>query len=117
MDVRYALERTGAKLKSVSKSGQHQVQQMTRQARLLYQMLKDAVGGRFKVPWATVSAATAALLYFISPIDLLPDFIPGAGLIDDALVIAMAISLARMDLRRYLSENNMDPAEYGLERK
>jgi uncharacterized membrane protein YkvA (DUF1232 family) len=114
MDVRYALEKTGAKLRAVTKSGQRSVQQMARQARLLYTMLKDVIAGRFKVPWATVSAATAALLYFISPIDLLPDFIPGAGLIDDALVIAMAISLARMDLRRYVDEHHLNAAEYGL---
>jgi uncharacterized membrane protein YkvA (DUF1232 family) len=117
MDVRYALEKTSAKLKAVSKSSQASVQQMLRQARLLYAMLRDAVAGRFKVPWVTVSAATAALLYFISPIDLLPDFIPGVGLIDDALVIAMAISLARMDLKRYLVENSLDAADYGLGRK
>ncbi len=113
-DVRYALEKTGDKLKSLAKSGKHSVQLLARQAKLLYAMLKDAVAGRFKAPWATISAVTAALLYFISPIDLLPDFIPGAGLIDDALVIAMAVSLARMDLKRYILDNHLNAADYGF---
>lgn len=35
----------------------------------------------------------AALLYFISPIDLIPDLIIGPGQLDDAAVILFALSL------------------------
>jgi uncharacterized membrane protein YkvA (DUF1232 family) len=35
----------------------------------------------------------AALAYFVSPIDLIPDFIVGIGFTDDAAVLAMAIGL------------------------
>ena len=35
----------------------------------------------------------AALAYFISPLDILPDFLPIVGLTDDAAVLAGAIRL------------------------
>jgi len=114
IDVRYALEKTGAKLKSLKNNASNTAQQLGRQVKLLYQMLKDTTTGKFKAPWATVSAITAALLYFISPIDVLPDFIPAIGLIDDALVLSLCLSVIRMDLRRYAKENELDLAEYGL---
>lgn len=117
IDVRYALERSQTKLKQVGKSTSAVAQSMLKQVKLLYQMLRDSTSGRFKAPWATVSAITAALLYFISPIDLLPDFIPGAGLIDDALVISLCISMIRMDLKRYAQEMDLDLSDYGLSKK
>jgi uncharacterized membrane protein YkvA (DUF1232 family) len=113
-DVRYALDKTQSKLKSMAGSSSQLVIRISRQARLLYEMLKDAMAGKFKVPWVTVAAITAALLYLVSPLDIIPDFIPGIGWIDDALVLSLAISVARVDLRRYIKERDLDPAEYGL---
>ena len=113
-DVRYALDKTQVKLKAMAGSSSQLVVRISRQARLLYEMLRDAMAGKFKVPWVTVSAITAALLYLVSPLDIIPDFIPGIGWIDDALVLSLAISVARVDLRRYVKERNLDPAEYGL---
>jgi len=35
----------------------------------------------------------ALLLYFASPIDLIPDFIPGLGQLDDAVLLVVALRL------------------------
>jgi len=40
--------------------------------------------------WLKVGAALI-VLYVVSPIDLIPDFIPGIGWIDDAVLVPMAI--------------------------
>lgn len=45
-----------------------------------------------KVPFIEKMPAIGALVYTISPIDAIPDAIPGLGLIDDALVITLAIA-------------------------
>lgn len=34
-----------------------------------------------------------ALLYFLAPVDLVPDFVPGAGLLDDLNMVALTLSL------------------------
>ncbi len=47
--------------------------------------------------------AIAALLYLINPIDAVPDFIPGAGLIDDAGIITAAFAKLAADLKKYRS--------------
>jgi len=47
-----------------------------------------------------------ALLYLISPIDLIPDFIPGAGHLDDLAVILTAVSLiGKIAIAAYLETN------------
>ena len=51
-----------------------------------------------RVPWKTIVLAVAALLYFLDPIDLIPDFIPFIGYLDDATVLAFVVRSIRGDL-------------------
>ena len=54
---------------------------------LLYRLLRDpSVAPRRKI------VAGVAAAYVVSPIDLIPDFIPVAGQVDDALVVALALT-------------------------
>lgn len=65
-------------------------------------MLRDYTDGSYRdVPWTTVASITAAVLYFVSPIDLIPDVIPGVGYVDDAAVIAMCVKSFRCDIETY----------------
>jgi uncharacterized membrane protein YkvA (DUF1232 family) len=43
------------------------------------------------LPKAAKIALGAAVLYLVSPIDLIPDFIPGLGFIDDVFVAAILV--------------------------
>ena len=67
----------------------------------MWNMLKDFREGRYELPWKSVAAIVAALLYFISPIDLIPDFIPVIGYLDDAVVIGFVLELIKDDLEKY----------------
>ncbi|GHV79252.1 hypothetical protein AGMMS49944_10430 [Spirochaetia bacterium] len=44
-----------------------------------------------ETPWMEKIAPLLALVYLVSPIDVIPDFIPVAGLADDAAVILLTI--------------------------
>ena len=68
----------------------------------IFELLRDRVAGDYReTPWTTIAALTGALIYVLSPIDLILDFIPGIGFLDDAVVIGLAIKLARPDLEKY----------------
>ena len=68
----------------------------------ILELLRDRATGVYKeTPWATIAALTGALIYVLSPIDLLLDIIPIIGFLDDAVVIGLAIKLAQPDLEKY----------------
>ncbi|MEZ6197590.1 MAG: YkvA family protein [Planctomycetota bacterium] len=68
----------------------------------MIRMLRDYAAGRHRdLPWSTVASVAAALLYFVSPIDVIPDLIPGLGFADDAAVIGMCLKAVRTDLEAY----------------
>jgi uncharacterized membrane protein YkvA (DUF1232 family) len=48
-----------------------------------------------RVPRRTKIVLGLVVGYLASPIDLIPDFVPGLGLLDDALVVAAAIAYVR----------------------
>lgn len=68
---------------------------------LLFGIVKDWSSGEYtEVPTGSIIAIIIGLLYFISPIDLIPDFLPG-GLIDDALVLGLIFKQVNSDLDKY----------------
>ena len=53
------------------------------------------------LPWKAVFFLAAGLLYFVTPADLIPDFILGTGFLDDAVVVAYVMKAIRDDLARF----------------
>ena len=47
-----------------------------------------------RVPWYAKAVAGAVAAYALSPIDLIPDFIPVLGYLDDLLIVPVGIWLA-----------------------
>lgn len=47
-----------------------------------------------RTPWYAKAAAMAVAAYALSPIDLIPDFVPVVGYVDDALIVPVGILLA-----------------------
>ncbi|TLM90378.1 MAG: DUF1232 domain-containing protein [Actinobacteria bacterium] len=68
-----------------------------------------------RTPWLARGFALAALLYALSPIDLIPDPIPVLGYLDDLLIVPGLIALAvRFMPREVLDDARQraaDPAE------
>jgi uncharacterized membrane protein YkvA (DUF1232 family) len=71
-------------------------------AQLLISAVRDYSRGTYrKVPYRTVAVIAAALLYVLNPFDLIPDAIPGVGLLDDATVVGFALAMVEQDLEDY----------------
>lgn len=69
---------------------------------LFFSISRDYINGKYKnVPTGSIIAIIAALLYFLSPIDLIPDFIPVIGYIDDIFVLGLVFSQVKSDLEEY----------------
>ena len=69
---------------------------------LLFSLVKDYYQGNYRdIPYKTISAAVVGLLYVINPIDIIPDFIPFIGQVDDALVLGFCLKLIQNDLLKY----------------
>ena len=69
----------------------------------LCRMVAAWSSGKYRpLPWKSLVLALAGILYFLNPIDISPDVIPGIGFLDDAGMLALVVNSIRNDLRRYL---------------
>jgi uncharacterized membrane protein YkvA (DUF1232 family) len=61
---------------------------LKRDAHALYLAARDP-----RVPWYAKAVALAVAAYAFSPIDLIPDFIPVVGYLDDLIIVPLGIAL------------------------
>ena len=78
----------------------------------LTRLVRAYVKGEYReVPWESIAFAIGALIYFLSPVDLIPDVIPVAGYVDDAAVIALVVASLSTDLSKFRDwEASQQPA-------
>ena len=73
----------------------------------LCRMLKAWSKGDYRsVPWKTIVLSVATIIYFLNPLDLAPDFIPGIGYLDDAVVLGFVVNSIRNELDKFLRWEN-----------
>ena len=60
-----------------------------------------ARGDYRQIPWETLTLIVAAVLYFLMPIDVIPDVLVGLGYVDDAAVIAWVMNTAGSELGKF----------------
>lgn len=90
------------KILRLEKSVPKALGEMWEELKLMVGLMADYVTGRYReAPTKTISAVAAAVLYFVSPIDVIPDFIPVVGYLDDAVVIRYCLKLIGQDLGIY----------------
>ena len=63
------------------------------------------------VAWAKKATAVGSLVYLISPLDAVPDFIPAAGLLDDVAVILFVAQMLAESLKTYAADAATETAE------
>ncbi|MGE3538727.1 MAG: YkvA family protein [Candidatus Tectimicrobiota bacterium] len=93
-----ALEKIGQQWdKTLATKGQA-LRTYLEELQLAYKMLRDP---NFQLERSKKITLIIALLYIISPIDLIPDALPFVGLLDDVLVAGYALKQVAAELERY----------------
>ena len=66
---------------------------------LLVSMVRSYVDGTYKeISYNSIVLVVATLLYVVSPIDVIPDMIPGVGFMDDAMAVSICKKTIQNDL-------------------
>ncbi len=90
------------KLKEIS-SDKKTTDKLNDSLRLFIRMINAYTSKQYSyVPWKTICLLVAGLIYFIYPVDLIPDFIPVTGLIDDIALIAWIYKSVQDDIEKFI---------------
>ena len=70
----------------------------------LARMVRSWAKGDYKnISTSSIIAVVAALIYFVNPLDLIPDFIPIVGQIDDIFIIGYLIKTVNKEIERFMA--------------
>lgn len=106
------IERKNKKLNE-KKLNKDKFGKLYKQVRLALQMIKDYKAKRYTmVPWRTMGLISVGILYFLNPLDIMPDLIPFLGLTDDAIALAAIFKSIQSDLRLYCEWRGLNLDEY-----
>ncbi|MFN8355704.1 MAG: YkvA family protein [Spirosomataceae bacterium] len=71
---------------------------------VLGRLLKAYISGEYRViPWKSLIKIIAGLIYFVSPIDVIPDIIPVLGFTDDVTLILWIFKSIQEDIDDFLA--------------
>lgn len=99
--IRSALSSAGSKLKNLAENS-GELKELKSKLEILMRMAQSHLSGKYKsFPVSSIVLIVFALVYFITPIDLIPDFIPALGFTDDASVVFLVVKKLSRDIERF----------------
>lgn len=69
---------------------------------MLIEMIKASILGEYPLPAWAIAAIIGAIIYVVSPIDAVPDFIPVAGWLDDGAVVTAVVKGLEEVIKAYI---------------
>ena len=79
-------------------------------------LVRAWAGGYYReIPTSSLVSIIAALIYFVTPIDLVPDFIIALGLVDDAALLGWVLSSVRRDIDQFTNWESLQARGMGEE--
>ena len=78
------------------------LKKLVRKIRLSWNMVQDSLSGRYRgLSKGDLALIVAALAYLVLAVDIVPDFIPVVGLLDDCAVLSWVFTRFAEELKRY----------------
>lgn len=75
---------------------------LVEKVKLFIIMLRAYFKGEYReIPWKSISLILAGLIYFVNPLDLVSDFIPVIGYVDDLTVVLWVFKSVEEDVNRF----------------
>lgn len=101
-DIAKAIKRGKEKIEDLEKDVPKALFSIFQDVKDMWLMLKDYWSKKYTtLPFSAISAIVVGLLYLISPFDVIFDFIPFVGYIDDAFILTLALKIIGQDLEKY----------------
>lgn len=95
------------------KSARHGLQLFSNR-KTLWQMLRSVVNGSYRMSFFTTAIVIAAMIYIISPIDVVPDFIILFGWVDDGVILYLLLKRLNAETQRYIRHKVMERKSRGF---
>lgn len=79
--------------------------------KLFYAMIRDYMDGSYtSISKKEIITIIAAFVYFVSPVDVFPDYIPAFGYLDDAFIIGLVASMTKESMDMYQKSKKTEKA-------
>ncbi|MGK7394871.1 MAG: YkvA family protein [Candidatus Cyclobacteriaceae bacterium M3_2C_046] len=99
--LHHLIRKAMAKFRRLEKN-ETERQDFGRKLNTFIRMLKAYVRGDYRViPWKSVLLIVAGLVYFVNPMDVIPDFFPITGFLDDISLIIWIFSSIEKDIEDF----------------
>lgn len=69
----------------------------------IFRMVKAWKSGSYQLKLTSVIVPALVLVYILSPLDIIPDFIPFVGALDDLALLSFAIPLLIKEVDKFLA--------------
>ena len=95
-DLNKVMENAETAKKKASRLGKH-----LETFQLMWSLLHHYRAGNYTaIPWKFIAAIGFAMIYLVSPLDVIPDFLV-LGFVDDAAVFGLVVSAFQSELKEY----------------
>ncbi len=72
--------------------------------KVFLRMIRAYANGSYRaLPWKNMLLILGSIIYFVTPIDMIPDFIPVSGLLDDFTVIVWVYNAVRVEVEEFIN--------------
>ena len=83
--------------------------------KLVIRMVRDHFNGAYtRAPGGAIFWAAVGITYVVAALDLMPDFLPVIGLLDDGVVLWVIVKAYGQTIGDYCRANRLNPSDFGL---